>query len=672
MSVIILGVTGERISAQPEFPFQAGFPTVFNSPLNEVFDVSSDGRLAVILTSAETGPPGPGQVTVIDTVSGTRLDTKLTARGVVSVRIAELEDGLKVLVLTNDSGNHHITIYDLALDGVLTERSHTQLNNNPGISILGSRIQFSRTTRTGFVSLSSGNIRLVSFSLDSGALLQTLVTPVSAYLNLYEDAGRKILVGGLNRTVVFIDYSNPSAMVELGRVQLPSAEQAFGTWEISTVFSPDGNTLFAGNGYTLLSAIDTNTRQIQSSANSSRYRVRQLKGCSTSSDFYLVMRGLEDGGNALKGFALFNANVPAALTFSNEIVFGEDIFAMRDFAVSRDCNKIFVGSFGKITAYSLPQFERLWAVNLAASDVARLVTIARPGDRERIFGAWFNKVFSFPLFRNNLSNFDGDYKSDMATFRPSDATWKWRRSADQNQITTQFGNPNDVPVAADFDGDMITDPSVYRPTDSKWYVKFSSTGLTRDFRAVLGANGASRPMDHNGDRRADLPLRRLDPNSLAVLDPMSGTFLIRLKLPFRQAKMVIADFDGDEKADVGYFYRGLWSVELSADGRLSKQFGTSTDIPVPGDYDLDGKDDVAVFSPNNSSWMIDRSFFGGIQITLGQPGDMPVPADYDGDGKIDLATYRPQTFTWTIRNSTDGVVRSLVFGGVGEIPVAAR
>jgi len=268
------------------------------------------------------------------------------------------------------------------------------------------------------------------------------------------------------------------------------------------------------------------------------------------------------------------------------------------------------------------------------------------------------------------SDFDGDGKTDLSVFRPTEGNWYLNRST-SGFGAISYGTNGDTIVPADYDGDRKTDYAVWRPSNSigqpDFYVLRSSDstyygvewGIVGDIPVVA---------DYDGDNKADFAVWRPATGDFYVIQSQSVTPR-HYRFGANGDKPVPADYDGDGKADFAVFRpsNGVWYIVKSTDGSVAySQWGIASDIPVFADYDGDGKIDIAVFRPSDGVWYIQKSTGGNSYVTFGQAGDVPIPGDYDGDGKYDQSVYR--SGIWYQNNSTAGFAVG-TFGLPSDVPV---
>jgi len=258
------------------------------------------------------------------------------------------------------------------------------------------------------------------------------------------------------------------------------------------------------------------------------------------------------------------------------------------------------------------------------------------------------------------ADFDGDGKTDLSVYRPSEGNWYLQQSTSGFGVI-KWGIATDTPTPGDFNGDGKTDTAIFRPdansANPDFYILNSGTftvsgvswGLTGDI-PVIG--------DYDNDQKSDIAVFRPSDNTWYILKSGGGATFTT----FGQAGdvPVVGDWDGDGKADLTVYRSGSWISQLSGGGSFNIPFGLAGDILLPADYNGDNKDELAIFRPSTGQWIYQPVGGGGAVSTFwGTSGDVPVPGDYDGDGKDDFAIYR--NGTWWILRSTSGT-QTTAFG----------
>ncbi|MGI8788391.1 MAG: FG-GAP-like repeat-containing protein [Pyrinomonadaceae bacterium] len=238
----------------------------------------------------------------------------------------------------------------------------------------------------------------------------------------------------------------------------------------------------------------------------------------------------------------------------------------------------------------------------------------------------------------------------------------------------------------DFDGDGRADISVFRPSNGYWFELYSQNNSFHAF-PFGQAGDLIAPADYDGDGRSDLAVFR-------GTVPGAGNFAYfyifnSADNSFRPEQFgatgdvpMAGDWDGDGKADLAvyraaatvggqsyFFYRP--SSQPGVNFRTIA-WGGAGDKPLAGDFDGDGKQDAAIFHPASAQWYIIRSSNSSIiNTTFGAPTDIPVPADYDGDGITNIAVFRPSTGYWFTSQNPATNYGAIQFGASGDLPVPA-
>jgi Cadherin-like len=144
---------------------------------------------------------------------------------------------------------------------------------------------------------------------------------------------------------------------------------------------------------------------------------------------------------------------------------------------------------------------------------------------------------------------------------------------------------------------------------------------------------------------------------------------------------IVGDWNGDGVDTIG-FYRSSTGEFVLRDSNSSGPsdhylvLGIQGDTPIAGDWDNNGTDGVGVFRPSNGLIYLRNSLtsgFADFTMVLGSPGDVGLAGDWNYDGTDSPGVYRPNLpmFFLSNRICNCGVVAdyTVTLGVVGDVPV---
>jgi|GEM_PF-705439 len=267
----------------------------------------------------------------------------------------------------------------------------------------------------------------------------------------------------------------------------------------------------------------------------------------------------------------------------------------------------------------------------------------------------------------SFNDYDGDGKADGALCSTNMLVWAVICSSTRYRdiVEVETGETQWDAVPGDYEGCGQTGVGVYVPSLGYWYVWFPASGEGHSF-LLGGPEYTAAPCDFDGDGKTDPVVYRAADGCWYGLSSSEGYAVKEAPGSWKGYTPVPGDYDGDGRADPAAYYNGRtgeWIFGPSSEGYvlLTGVFGGPGWQTVSADYDGDGKTDPAVYAPATGYWQAllsgsletsgEYTWWGG---AAGEINGIPVPTDYDGDGRADPAVYHADAGIWQIFLSTQG------------------
>lgn len=252
-------------------------------------------------------------------------------------------------------------------------------------------------------------------------------------------------------------------------------------------------------------------------------------------------------------------------------------------------------------------------------------------------------------------DYNGDGTTDIAFYRPTTlgtaapgGTWTFNYGPTFSSASSILwgGLTSDYPLVGDWDGDGRLDISVWRRSEAKLYVLQAGNNYSTAFTITWGRTGdIPLPGDYDGDGRIDFGVFRPSEETFYVLqggNTFTSAFAFRFPGTNGQT-FLTGDYDGDGRMDVAAYNAtttgplapaGRWTI-IQGGTNFSTQFGVTWggfagDVAVPGDFDGDGKIDIAVWRPSEVTFFVlqqgaaNNKYASAFAKVWGAPTDTPI------------------------------------------------
>jgi len=262
---------------------------------------------------------------------------------------------------------------------------------------------------------------------------------------------------------------------------------------------------------------------------------------------------------------------------------------------------------------------------------------------------WFISVpFSYRSSAPKVLDMNNDGKTDLALFNVNGSPTKWK-VADDDAYRQTYGSGSQIPVPADYDGDGRVDEAVWDPTTFIWHITTAADityGTTGDIPV---------PGDYNGDGIADAATWRPSNGDWHINGQATVNYGLSGDIPAPGV------FGGGSNTIAAVFrpagVNGAATNKFYMKGLTTIDFGTTTvSVPVTGDFNGDGTDDIALYNKSTGAWTVKSPTGYTLSISANTivtyaATDIPCSGDFLELGKAQPAVYRPGTGTLYIYNS---------------------